>query len=157
TGKEVRRWQIPKVPGPVAFSSDGRRALHAADRHSLVLWDLEKDKLLCSLAGHTSAVRRVVFSADGRRALSCGADSTLRLWDLESGKEWHGLPGASHEEPRGAFSPDGKTLAHTGPNPSTVCLWDADTGKELRSLHTHGAKGLSFTPDGRRILTSGMD
>jgi len=41
----------------------------------------------------------------------------------------------------------------------TVRLWDVKTAKELRRFQGHagGALSVTFTPDGRRLLTGGRD
>src|SRR2546421_642469 len=57
-----------------------------------------------------------------------------------------------------AFSRDDKLLA-SGSTDKTVKLWDAETGKELRSLAGHSARVMSvaFSPDGKRLASAGHD
>ncbi len=60
-----------------------------------------------------------------------------------------------------AVSPDGKLLA-TGSFDKTAKLWDAATGKELRTLagklgHTNLVLGVSFSPDGSSLATVSTD
>jgi WD40 repeat protein/serine/threonine protein kinase len=56
-----------------------------------------------------------------------------------------------------AFNPDGQTLAAAGPE-NTVKIWDANTGKELRTLAGHDGpvKTLAFQAGGR-LLASGSE
>lgn len=54
-----------------------------------------------------------------------------------------------------AYFPDGKTLA-TGGQGRNICLWDAATGKLLRSLGSREVYALAISPDGKRIAAPTM-
>ncbi|HKI33738.1 MAG TPA: PQQ-binding-like beta-propeller repeat protein [Gemmataceae bacterium] len=57
-----------------------------------------------------------------------------------------------------AYSPDGKLLLSTGTD-STLRLWDAATGKEVRLFegHTGHVETAALSPDGKRIASGGED
>ena len=57
-----------------------------------------------------------------------------------------------------AFSPDGKRII-TASDDKKVRVWDAETGKSLRTLKAHADTiwFASFSPDGKRIVTASED
>jgi WD40 repeat protein len=57
-----------------------------------------------------------------------------------------------------AFRPDGKLLA-TASKDHTIKLWDAETGREIRTLqgHTSDVYSLAFSPDGKLLATASED
>src|ERR1043166_446196 len=58
-----------------------------------------------------------------------------------------------------SVSADGKRLLTCSQDDKTLRLWDAYTGKQLRVFegHTNGVLGVSFSPDGKRVLSGGGD
>jgi WD40 repeat protein len=56
------------------------------------------------------------------------------------------------------FSPDGRLIA-TGGADMAIKIWDAATGRVLRTLggHAGGVKALAFSPDGQRLASGGND
>src|SRR5262249_17364675 len=57
-----------------------------------------------------------------------------------------------------AYSPDGKLIA-TGSLDHTVTLWDAETGKQLRTLEgvATDVRSLQFSPDGEILAAASSD
>ena len=68
------------------------------------------------------------------------------------------LQGHTDEVNSVSFSPDGDTVA-SGSDDETLRLWDASTGKLIRTLtgHTGWVRSVSFSPDGRRIASGSSD
>jgi hypothetical protein len=97
--------------------------------------------------------RGAAISLDGTRVLTgCGSRRCL-LWNDARGQAVCTVlphPGSVRVV---AFSPDGK-IAATGCMDRRTRLWDAATGKPLDQPLPHLGLLLTFSPDGRSLLTS---
>jgi hypothetical protein len=149
----------------MAFSPDGKQLLVGSDGDPFLCqfrvdWKApvpKSDRVSRWLAGHKSWVEHLVLSADGRRALTASNDKTMRLWDLEKGELIHTFGPFPEAVNRVALSPDGNRAAAVVGN--VLSLWDAERASEHVEISAHAAPILSvtFSPDGRNILTSGAD
>ena len=66
--------------------------------NTIRLWDVEAQKEVAALKGHTDNVNSISFSPDGK-LLASGAgwdDMTIRLWDVEHQNELAALKGHTH-------------------------------------------------------------
>jgi WD40 repeat protein len=108
---------------------------------------------------HGSYVFGCAFTPDGKQLLTWGWDG-LCAWDAGSGRQAGRVPYDSRRMLEAvAPSPDGKllaTLEHTG-HGSAIRLWDRTTLEPLRQVGGEDLhrRSLSFTPDGKRLLTLG--
>jgi WD40 repeat protein len=113
--------------------------------------------------GHSDWVTAVAFASSG--VLASGSwDESVRFWDVATGRELEGLRGNVKQVQALTFSRDGRWLAAEN-SANTVTVWDATTGKEIRTLATDKplravgtswVYSIAFSPDGRR-LASGVD
>src|SRR5205085_565789 len=101
------------------------------------------------------AVTAVALSADGKQlAAGCFNHRTV-LFDAETGRPRGEL------EPEGAvsvaFSGDGRLLAAVRGGQAAV--WDVGTGRKRRELQTENQlsrfRAVTFSPDGKHVLTAG--
>jgi WD40 repeat protein len=113
---------------------------------------------MIELTGHSGLVVALAYSPDGRTLASASADGTARLWDLAKGKLTATLQSPAARAHCVAFAPDGQSLAvgYGGPN-GLVQLWDLDPlrRRESWAAHDYNTRAVTFSFDGRRLLTGG--
>jgi WD40 repeat protein/tRNA A-37 threonylcarbamoyl transferase component Bud32 len=143
-----------KVTG-VAFDPDGRRLGAVGSNGQLCLWDAATGRKLWSapVGGFSSSI---AFSVDGKLIAAdagvryFGEGAKVKIFDAETGTEKGTLPGLVGSVNSMAFSPDGSRIATAD---DRLRVWSALTGQELLALAgSEHLCGLSFTPDGRRLI-----
>jgi WD40 repeat protein/serine/threonine protein kinase len=137
TGRCLR--VLPTAGGvfSVAINADGSRAVSASsssdnflgiDNTEIRVWDLDRERRLALLEGHTNAAKSIAISADGRWIASGSDDQTVRVWDATGGACRRVLEGHDHYVSCVAISPDGARVL-SGSWDQTVRLWDANSGR----------------------------
>jgi len=160
----------PRLPAKdsvaaLAYRSDGQ--LLAAGRYqTITLLDPSSNMVLKPLVGLPGPVTALIFNRLGTRLIVAsgkpGSAGELYFYSVPSaGQQWQMPPPVpAHRDLilDIAISSDGKTLA-TASYDTTVKLWDAFTGKELRILkeHSDSVYGLSFSSDGKLLASGGAD
>ncbi len=158
------------------YASDSRRLI-AFDGHGIGVLDIATGK---EISRPVRAELRnpwpSVVSPDGRFVATGNfaplppvlkgdpkADLTVRVYDLASGKQIAALEGHGDEIADLAFSPDSRTIAtavgnHWHGKDRTIRIWDLATGREQRRFENpYGTKHIKYLPDGRSVVTVGMD
>ncbi|XP_076459006.1 uncharacterized protein LOC143292527 isoform X2 [Babylonia areolata] len=71
----------------VARSEDGKYLVSASTDGTLKLWDMETERHIDTLSGHTDEVWCCAISPDSEIIVSGSRDKTIRLWRLKNGSE----------------------------------------------------------------------
>jgi WD40 repeat protein len=130
----------------------------ASADNTIKLWNLQSQKLIATLAGHSDSVNSVAFSPDGLTLASASRDNTIKLWNLQSQKPIATLADHSQEVNSVAFSPDGKTLASASDD-DTIILWNFDFDDLLKRGCDRVRRYLESSPnvsDSDRHLCDGI-
>jgi WD40 repeat protein len=151
----------------VALSADAQRAVCSSagndnvigiDGTVIQVWDLNKQRVLRRLDGHTSAAKAVAITPDGRRVVTGSDDHTVRVWDVASGTCVRVLEGHTHYVSCVAASADGQRAVSGGWD-RTLRVWDVQRGRCLGVLagHTGILTSVALSPDGRLAVSGGWD
>jgi WD40 repeat protein len=166
---------LPSNPGlALLLAVEGsQRGPRLAPLNNALLAALRNCREQRTFVGHEAYVVTGSFSSDGRRVLTTSHDGSVRLWEVATGRPLQVLKPLYGGTLRAALSPDGLwvvtvhgNVVHHYPDGKKVLytnrvarLWDAATGKELAILkgHTDHIQSVTFSPDGRWILTASWD
>ena len=147
----------------IAYSPDGRRLAGGGNDQRLKVWDAKTGRKIGVIGKHEREIQLLVFSPDGKHLASGSADHTVNLWDATRLDERQDQPrtfeGAQSDAGAGlAVSPDSTRLAI--PRDAAMArIWDIATGQAAAVLENpaHGFVTLAFSPDGRWIVSGGID
>ena len=150
----------------IAVSGDGKRVMTSQETRvgsgqnaELKIWDADNGDLVAEIPSETLHAPYLALDAAGKR-VACGGEALIRVFDVATMKlvlrvsdikQIFGLEGSI------ALSADGKRLA--GCVDEVVKVWDIDSGKEALTIddHTQFADAVTFTADGKRLVTASAD
>lgn len=135
-----------------AVDATGKTLATCGADKNVKLWNAADGAAIATLAGHVGAPLEVAFNADGARLASI-SDEALWMWDVAAGRrlESFALPEGKqhgvgfHQAQLVAAAADG-SLRIVAPHL-----------EQLIDAHAEGVLSLAFTPDGKRVVTSGAD
>ncbi|KAF2303405.1 hypothetical protein GH714_018002 [Hevea brasiliensis] len=106
-----------------------RLFITGGDDHKVNLWAIGKPTSLMSLCGHTSPVESVAFDTAEVLVLAGASNGVIKLWDLEEAKN------------------------------TNLKIWDIRKKGCIHTYkgHTQGISTIRFTPDGRWVVSGGLD
>jgi WD40 repeat protein len=152
SGKQLRRFRMPRDIWDVAFSSDGRQVF-ASGGDGVGIWATETGEEIRHIPRPqpASGTWGMALSSDDRWLVTAGTDGRVHLWDVASGRELHAFTGWAQGV---AVSPDRHRLL-SGGGDGTVQLWDLDSGVQLQRVEGPSPVwGVAFSPSGRQAASS---
>ncbi|PKO19197.1 MAG: hypothetical protein CVU39_01205 [Chloroflexi bacterium HGW-Chloroflexi-10] len=139
----------PLNHGSFTYSPDGNLVTLA---NGSIWWDISTGGEMDFPA--EMKIGRTVFSGDGSLVAISENFHTIAVWNVSTRQIINRFsdPGGNM-----AISPDNRLLLTS--SDKTARLWDISTGQQLRvySGHTAVISSVSFTPDGKRIVTGSLD
>jgi WD40 repeat protein len=158
TGREIRRFEGHASPvDSVAISSDRRWLLINSRNATADLWEPAASRLVQRFKANFAAL-----SPDSQFVLTVAGNGPIVLSDVATGREIRRLEGSQLAN-WAVFSPDSRSLlSGNGITDKSARLWDVATGREIRRFEgrsdgVFGVSSVAFSPDGRSVLTCGLD
>jgi serine/threonine protein kinase len=150
--KEVSSQPMRSLLRSIVFSGDAVLAGGASTK--ITLWDVEKQAELRTLPITDGYLSAMAASGDGKRLIAARSDGSLLTWDLDKDEaprvEKDAAPGVAMM----ALSPDGLRAVFAGRD-KTIRFRDLASAQERKWTSFAAARGLAWSPDGKRLALSG--
>jgi WD40 repeat protein len=152
----------------VLFSKDGKELISVSVDGTIRFWNAQSGeslRVLRPLYLPGGSIGGAALSPDGKtlavaRGGTKSTEQFVFLIDAASGRIRRVFP-AEHTTliHRLRFSPDGTALASGAFSDGVARLWNVATGERMQIFrgHTNSVRGLAFSPDGKRLVTSSGD
>jgi WD40 repeat protein len=153
-GKLLRRVWLPgEKVWQVGFSRDSKLLAVASDSPQLLVWDVEKEKVLFLLGDSKARCQGFDFSPDGK-VIALKEGEEARYYSTKTGRLEGRITLAPHAVEQIRFSRCGKYLA--GAVGQRVAVYDAITGARIGDPDPHdaGIWSLAVSPDGAHVASS---
>lgn len=139
----------------VKWANGGQWLAIGSEENKVQLWDVNKNRLLRTMSGHTGRVSSL--SWNGNLVSSAGSDSVILNHDVRLQQHVVSAYEGHKQEVVGlAWSHDGSALA-SGGNDNLLHIWDQAAGRARYTITDHGAavKALAWCPFAPDTLASG--
>ncbi|MGA1869176.1 MAG: WD40 repeat domain-containing protein [bacterium] len=150
-----------KYSSIVCVAPDGRWAVSEEDK-ILQVWNLESEKCIKMLQGHSSPIKSIDIILNSFYILSAD-DKTLRLWDIEGNKCLENFEGDIYYDGRIAHRTGPLSVTLDGRYALTIAsnglhIWDLDFGVCLSSSNSDISvtRDVCISPDGILAVTAGL-
>jgi WD40 repeat protein len=158
TGKLLPLSAYPRMPlQNLRFTPHGKSLIGTADK--VRAWDLTSGNENRQFANvNAEAIWNAPLLSPDESRIATTDRKQVRLWNAQTGAKLLDFKNTDDSVSEMCFSPDGRKLAvgeiREGTRPRTIRIWDASSGRQLKSLTvSNNVSSLAFSPDGRWLVS----
>jgi WD40 repeat protein len=140
--------------GHAASFSPDLRTILIKEQGTLRLVEYASGKERCKM-GTSGAYWDAEFNSDGSQIVAV-SHQTIEVRDTTTCQQVYEFPAPATSFTRASFSADGQNIVANVGSPASAQLWDAQSGRIIRTFVPRGAQNVhdvSLSPDGKRLLT----
>lgn len=145
----------------LAFAKDSARLFSTDDGGWIRVWDARTGAPLQNpIKGSPTSVEWIASSTDGNRLVTIASDGKVALLNAATLQPVGALAGYQSPTNTAVFFQRGpRPEIITAGDDRTIRIWDAESGQQVRLLHTLPQWAVSAMPsrDGRRLVVVGQD
>lgn len=132
-------------------------AISVSRDRCLLTWDLAAEKRLTAHREKHGGINCLAVASNETTVITAGQEKQITYWDLRFAEPARVLT-LDEEIYSLSLSPDDRFLATCGTG-QTVKIWDVGAGTECSrgGGHSRSVQRLSFSPDGKQVVSVGLD
>ena len=134
------------------FTLDGKHVLVSNVSRTATIWDVESGSMVAKIGPLENTIVNEAFSPDGKFLATTDSEGVTMIWSVPEGKLLSTIGSEKDSNYIAAWSPDSNfiwTIAYK----EDARSYDARTGKLVMTLANSKASWISYSPDGKFVLT----
>lgn len=132
------------------FSPKLDRLLVTTEGNTALLWDINTDRLLATLHGHSDKITSAAFSQDGAFVVTSSQDKTAILWDTFIGERILTFVGHTDTVTDAVFSLDSQHVITTSDD-KTARIWRTFSSRQALIYYANELKPRQLTATERHL------
>jgi|GEM_PF-2404952 len=141
----------------LAYSPDGKYLASGNKDSKIMIWDIDKQKMIKMVEGHKEKIYSLSYSPNGKYLVSGGLDSRIKIWDTSTWKVIKTIKNHVAGVRSIKYSPDGRYLA-SGSDDGSVIIWDTSNWKKVKMfISSYQIMTLDFSPNGKYLAEGGTN
>jgi len=147
---------VARVNDLKLFPND-QYAISCSRDRCLLTWDLRTEKRLTQHREKHGGINCLAVASNQTTVVTAGQERTLTYWDLRMADPVRMID-LDEEVTTMSMSPDDRHLVTAGTG-QIVKVYDINSGSQTSrgSAHSRRIQKLSFSPDGKQVVSVGMD